>query len=447
MTYSTLWLAQTQFFVGLGFMLLFLVLEFGLAWVLLYFRVMAVRGSVPAGWLAAYRFWVRVFALAFILGFAAGVSVLIQFGSVWPYLMSKIGDVAGPLLAVTILSMFLFKSCFLGAMLFGGRRLSDRVHTVVVAMVAIGVTLSSFFLLALISWLHTPSGARLVNGQYVVDDAIQVLFSPALPWYSILFVAIAMLVTAFLMLATVAGQAARNPGGVAYRPVFRTALAGALAGVVLHGAAVVGTTYMAAQHQPAKAAALAGYWHSGSEPEWVVAGWPDAATASNRFAWVWQARKAWWLGADDESGWRGLDQFSGMTPPVALTFWSFRVAGIASLFMAVLAVLVAWRLRRHRYDLAAFSGKWSMLLKVAAASGGVLVWATMGYVHFGAFPYAVYETITLSEVVTPVSFPILLGTSIVYALCYGFLLTGFLYLLRYISRYGVIPVSRRRRRA
>lgn len=447
MTHSTLWLAQIQFFSGFGFMLLFLVLEFGLAWVLLYFRIRAIQSSSPAGWVAAYRFWVRVFALAFILSFAAGLPVLIQFGSLWPGLLGKIGDVAGPLVAATILSMFVFKSCFLGAMLFGLRRLSDTIHTIVVAMVAVGVTLSSFFLLALVSWTHTPAGATLVNGQYVVHDAMQVLFNPALPWYGALFVAVSLLAVAFLMMAVVAGQAARNPAGEAYRLVFRTALCVAAMGVVLHGFALGGTMQLAAQYQPAKAAAVAAYWHSGPVPEWLVSGWPDAAASSNRFAWVWQGWGASWLAPDIAGGWRGLDQFSGMAPPVALTFWSFRVAGAIGVLMALTAVVIVVRLRRRDYDPAGLSVRWRHFLKLMAALGGLMVLACVAYLQFGVFPYAVYETITLSEVMAPLPVFTLLGASVVYGACQVALLVGFLYLLRYISRYGVIPVARRRGRA
>src|SRR3546814_13277197 len=92
MTYSTLWLTQIQFFSSLGFMLLFLVIELGLAWVLLYFKWRSL-GPDHAAWTAAYRFWVRVFALAFILRFAASLPVLIQFGSLLPTPMGKIGKI------------------------------------------------------------------------------------------------------------------------------------------------------------------------------------------------------------------------------------------------------------------------------------------------------------------------------------------------------------------
>lgn len=428
-------------------MLLFLVLEFGLAWILLLFRVMATRSASPARWVAAYRFWVRVFALAFILSFAAGLPVLIQFGSLWPQLMEKIGDIAGPMLAATILSMFVFKSCFLGTMLFGWRRLSNAVHTTVVAMVAIGVSLSSFFLLSLISWTHTPNGASLLDGQYVVTDSLQVVFSPALPWYAALFVAVSLLAVAFLMLSVVAGQASRNPAGESYPAVFRTAMVIGVAGLILHSIALGGTTRIAAEYQPAKAAAMAGYWRTGSSPDLVLAGWPDPGTGRNHFDWVLTGKGASWLGTDATGEWRGLDQFSGMMPPVALTFWSFRVAILATMLMVVFMGVLALRLRPHRYDPAGLSDRWRYALNVMAGLGGIMVLACVAYVQFGAMPYAVYETITLSEVMTPIPVSSLLVTTVMYSGCYVLLLAGFLYLLRYIARYGVIPVARRRGRA
>lgn len=446
MTHSTLWLAQIQFFSSFGFMLLFLVLEFGLAWVLLFFRIKAA-GAHGAPWMAAYRFWVRVFALAFILGFAAAFPVLIQFGSIWPDLLGKIGDVAGPLIAAGVLSTFIFKSCFLGAMLFGLRRLTATAHILVVAMVAVGVSLSSFCLLALVSWTHTPSGATLVNGQYVIDDAMQVLFSPALPWYAGLFVTVSMLAVAFLMMAVVVGQSARNPASESYRLVFRAALTVALAGVVLHPVFFWGTAQLATQYQPAKAAAVAAYWESGSSPDLVVAAWPDAVAASNRLAWSWRGRASFLVASDSHGGWRGLDQFSGMAPPVALTFWSFRIVVLTGLLMAIMAVVTFLRVRGHRYDPSILSRRWCRSLKLMGTSGGIMLLAGMAYVQFGVFPYAVYGTVTLSEVVAPVSLLALVTTNVVYAGCYLALGIGFFHLLRYISRYGVIPVGRRRGRA
>ncbi len=427
-------------------MLLFLVIELGLAWVLLYFKLRSL-GADYAPWTDAYRFWVRVFALAFILSFAASMPVLIQFGSLWPALMDKIGNVAGPLLAAAILSAFIFKSCFLGAMLFGQRYVSDKVHALLVFMVAVGVLVSSFWLLVLLSWMHTPAGVDWVDGQYHVLNWTDVLFNPSLPWYAGLFVLASALTVAFLMLGVVAGQTLRRPIDESGRLVFKMAAHMAGVAVVLLALTVAGTAQMTARYQPAKAAAAAAYWHSGQQPDLVLFALPDARAAVNRFAWVWRDAGSLWLGRDGNGALRGLDHFSGMTPPVILTFWSFRLAVAAGLLMALAAVFTLWRARRVHYDPGALSRGWRHMLRGMTFSGWVPLLAGLAYLLFGSFPYAVTGTITISEITGSTHFDVLLGGYIAYLAFYGVFLAGFLQLLRHIARYGVVPIARRRGRA
>ena len=446
MMHSTLWLSQIQFFSSLGFMLLFLVIELGLAWVLLYFKLRSL-GADRAPWTEAYRFWVRVFALAFILSFAASMPVLIQFGSLWPQLMDKIGDVAGPLLAAAILSSFIFKSCFLGAMLFGQRYVSDKVHALLVFMVAVGVLVSSFWLLVLLSWMHVPAGVNWVDGQYHVQNWWGVLLNPALPWYAGLFILGSALTVAFLMLGVVAGQTLRRPVDESGRLVFKTALYIAAVSVLLQGLVMAGTGHMTVKHQPAKAAASAAYWQSGQQADLVLFAWPDAEAAVNRAAWVWRNAGAFGVSRDDNGSLRGLDQFSGMMPPVALTFWSFRLAFLTGLLMALAAFITLWRAHKVHYDPGALSRGWRHVLAGMTFSGWVLLIAGLAYLLLGSLPYAVTGTITVSEIAGDIDFDILLGGYIAYLIFYGLFLVGFLQLLRHIARYGVVPIARRRGRA
>lgn len=427
-------------------MLLFLVIELGLAWVLLYFKLRSL-GTHHAPWTEAYRFWVRVFALAFVLSFASSMPVLIQFGSLWPSLMEKIGDVAGPLLAAAILSTFIFKSCFLGAMLFGQRYVSDRVHAVLVFMVALGVLVSSFWLLVLLSWMHAPAGVSWTEGQYHVMDWWSVLLNPALPWYAGLFVLASALTVGFLMLGVAAGQTLRRPVNESGRLVFKTALHIVSVAVLLQALVVAGTGQMTARYQPAKAAAAAAYWHSGTQPDLVFFAWPDAQAAVNRGAWVWRNGGSVWLGRDSSGNLRGLDHFSGMTPPVSLTFWSFRLAVLIGFLMALVALCTLWRARRVNYDPGALSRGWRHVLSSMSFAGWPMLLAGLAYLFFGSFPYAVTGTITVSEIVGDVHFDALLGGYIAYLVFYGVVMAGFFQLLRHIARYGVVPIARRRGRA
>ncbi len=427
-------------------MLLFLVIELGLAWVLLYFKVRSL-GADNAPWTEAYRFWVRVFALAFVLSLASGMPVLIQFGSLWPALMDKIGNVAGPLLAAAILSTFIFKSCFLGAMLFGQRYVSDKVHALLVLMVAMGVLISCFWLLVLVSWMHTPAGVSWTEGQYHVLDWWTVLFNPSLPWYAAIFILSSALTVGFLMLGVGAAQALRRPVNESERLVFRTAVYIACVATVLQGLAVAGSGQMTAQYQPAKAAATAAYWRSGPQADLVLFAVPDEQAGANRLAWTWRNAGSYWLQRDDSGNLRGLDRYAGMAPPVGLTFWSFRLAVLVGLAMALVALVTLRRTRRAHYDPGALSRGWRHVLAWMTFSGWVLLLAGLAYMFFGSFPYAVTGTVTVSEIVGDIHFDALLGGYIAYLALYGVLLLGFFQLLRHIARYGVVPIARRRGRA
>jgi len=446
MTNATLWFSQIQFFLSLGFMSLFLLIELGLAWVLLFFKLAAHR-SGQAGWTLAYRFWVRVFALAAILTLASSMPVLIQLGSLWPALMDKIGNLAGPLLAGAILTTFIFKSCFLGAMLFGQRRLSERLHTMVVLMVAVGATLAALWGVALLSWMQSPAGALLVNGQYLVTDWYEAVFNPMLGWLCGLLGASAALTVAFLMLGVVAGQTLLHPPGDSERLAFRCALSVAVAGVVALGIAVAGYGLTVARHQPAKAAATAAYWRTGEQPDLVLFAWPDTAQGRNRAALTWRHAGGKWLGRDAQDRRLGLDSFSGMAPPVPLTFWSFRaLLGVAGL-MGLAAWLTYLRLRKRQFDPAGLPPWWRRLLAGMAFSGWLLGLAGLCHVLFGLAPYAVNHTITLSEIAGTATPEALAGGIAAHLLVYGVLMLGFFQLLRHNARHGVVPVARRRGRA
>ncbi|HZH57873.1 MAG TPA: cytochrome ubiquinol oxidase subunit I [Burkholderiaceae bacterium] len=444
MSYSALWLSQAQFFISLSFLLLFLLLEIGLAWALVVFKLRGQWGD-PRG-TQAYRFWVRVFALAFVLSFAAAVPVMVQLGSLWPLLMERIGDVAGPLLAAAVFTVFLFRACFVGAMLFGQRRLSDRAHTVLVALVALGVTLSALWPMALFSWMRTPAGAFFSNGQYVVTEWSRVILNPSFPWYAALLFTLALAASCLFMLGVSALQSLRRALPDADRMVFNGAARAAVFFLLVLGALAVQAGRELAEHEPARAAAAAGYWQSGPEPSFSLFSIRDPATGGDRWAWRWPQLGGAFL-ARDAAGYRGLDQFSGMDPPWGLTFWSLRLGALALLLCLVLAALAWWRLHAHDGN----PGLLPVWLRRALVAGGFGGWlialAGFGHVFIGAYPYAVAGTVTYSEVLaeTPVAVLVAggLGLLTAYALC----IAGFMRLLWHIVRYGVVPVARRRGRA
>ena len=161
---DALLLARVQFGANITFHILFPTISIGLGWVLLFFKL-RYAATRDDKWMGAYRLWVKVFALTFALGVVSGITMSFQFGTNWPGYMNTVGNVAGPLLAYEVLTAFFLEATFLGIMLFGTGRVSERIHTLATWLVAIGTTISAFWILALNSWMQTPVGFEMRDGK------------------------------------------------------------------------------------------------------------------------------------------------------------------------------------------------------------------------------------------------------------------------------------------
>ena len=160
-------LARIQFAANISFHILFPTITIGLAWILLFFRVRHTYSSDPI-WENAYLFWVKIFALTFAIGVVTGITMSFQFGTNWPGFMERVGNIAGPLLGYEVLTAFFLEASFLGIMLFGRARVSNRVHLFSTSMVAIGTTTSAFWILSLNSWMQTPTGYFVENEVFLL---------------------------------------------------------------------------------------------------------------------------------------------------------------------------------------------------------------------------------------------------------------------------------------
>ena len=122
---DALLLARMQFAANITFHILFPTISIALGWVLLFFRLRWLSDTHERGWLDAYRFWTKVFALSFALGVVSGITMSFQFGTNWPGYMERVGNIAGPLLAYEVLTAFFLEAGFLGVMLFGHGKVSE----------------------------------------------------------------------------------------------------------------------------------------------------------------------------------------------------------------------------------------------------------------------------------------------------------------------------------
>src|SRR5947208_15583786 len=258
-TAEALLLARAQFGLNIGFHILFPSLTIALGWLLLYFRVCYARSGDPA-WLVTYKLWTKVFALSFAMGVVSGITMSFQFGTNWPGYMQRVGNIAGPLLAYEVLTAFFLEATFLGVMLFGMNRVPGWVHVFSAAMVAVGTTISAFWILALNSWMHTPAGHVMDGSQIIAGEWLQVIFNPSFPYRFTHMLLASGLTASFVVAGLSAWRLLHAGGDASARKTLRTGLvlAAVLAPLQLPGGSLRGRDALA--DQPARIAAIEAIW-------------------------------------------------------------------------------------------------------------------------------------------------------------------------------------------
>jgi len=334
---EVLLLARAQFGLNIGFHILFPSLTIALAWILLYFRI-RYASSGDAAWLATYKLWTKVFALSFAMGVVSGITMSFQFGTNWPGYMLKVGNIAGPLLAYEVLTAFFLEATFLGVMLFGMNRVPGWVHIFSSAMVAIGTTISAFWILALSSWMQTPTGHVMDGGQIIAGDWLQVIFNPSFPYRMTHMLLASGLTAAFVVAGLSAWRLLRASEDVSARKTLRFSLV--LAAVLAPLQIFVGDLHglNTLERQPAKIAAIEAIWKTQKGAPLVLFAVPDDDRRRNDFAIEIPKAASLILKHDGDAELKGIDAFAPDAPPVAPVFFSFRVM----VGLGMLMLLLGW---------------------------------------------------------------------------------------------------------
>jgi cytochrome d ubiquinol oxidase subunit I len=432
-------LGRLQFAANITFHILFPTITIALGWMLLLFRVRWLRTG-DAAWLVAYRLWTKVFALSFALGVVSGVTMSFQFGTNWPGFMERVGNVAGPLLGYEVLTAFFLEAAFLGIMLYGGDRVSERTRLVATLLVAVGTTLSAFWILSLNSWMHTPQGHVVRGGEFFVASWAAVVFNPSFP-YRLAHVLLASgLTVAFLLAGVSAWQLLRGHGGAAATRVLRV---GIVAGAVLIPLQVaVGDLHglNTLEHQPAKIAAMEGVWTTTRGAPLLLVAWPDPESRSNRFALGIPRGASLILTHAADGEVQGIDAFPDAAPPVRPVFIGFRVmvgTGLVMLVAAWTGVVVG---RRHRWDPARLP-RWLLRGYAALMFSGWLASVAGWYVtEIGRQPFLVYGLLRTAEAASATPAAWIAGTLAAWLLLYAVLIAAYVsVLLRLAAKADAAP--------
>ncbi len=426
---DALLLSRLQFAANISFHILFPMISIALAWVLLFFKL-RFNATGDEKWMNAYRFWVKVFALTFALGVVSGITMSFQFGTNWPGFMNTVGNIAGPLLAYEVLTAFFLEATFLGIMLFGFKRVGNRMHTVATVLVAVGTSLSAFWILALVSWMHTPAGFEMRDGVAHATNWMEVIFNPSFGYRLVHTMLASFLTVSFLLMGLSAYRTLRNDATPAVSAVLRMGviMAAVLTPVQIFTGDMHGLNTL--EHQPAKVAAMEALWETQRGAPLVLFGLPDAETQSNRFAIELPGMASLILTHDMQGELKGINEFPGAHPPVAPVFWSFRVMVGTGVLMLLVSWVSAWSIKR-RSRLPPMLLKGLVVMTFAGWVGVLSGWYTT---EIGRQPFLVTGVLRTADAVTSVPAANIGLTLALYLLLYAVLITAYITVVFYLAR-------------
>ena len=441
-------LARIQFAFTVSFHFLFPAFTIGLA------SYLAVLNGLwlwtgKHHYLELFRYWVKIFALAFAMGVVSGIVMSYQFGTNWSVFADKAGPVIGAPMAYEVLSAFFLEAGFLGIMLFGRERVGAGLHMFATAMVAIGTFFSAFWILSVNSWMHTPAGFRIdeITGQFLPTDFWEVIFNPSFPYRLAHTVTAAYLTTAFI----VGGVAAwhllkrRREGtkpSAATMTMFSMAMwmAAIVAPVQIFLGDLHGINTL--EHQPQKVMAMEGHYesHPNGAPLYLF-GIPNDEEQRLDYAVGIPKLSSLILKHDLNAPLAGLDTIpDDEQPPVFIVFWSFRIMVAIGFAMLGLGAWSLWaRWKGQLYDM-----PWMHRAAVAMTPSG-LVAVLAGWIttEVGRQPYTVYGFLTTANSAAPLDAPAVATSLVAFVVVYFALFgAGTFYILRLMSRPPVFDEPR-----
>ena len=426
-------LARLQFAANITFHILFPTISIAMGWFLLFFKNRFVSTG-EQHWMDAYQFWVKIFALTFALGVVSGITMSFQFGTNWPGFMNTVGNVAGPLLAYEVLTAFFLEATFLGIMLFGRGRVSEGVHTLATwLVVALGTTASAFWILALNSWMHTPAGFEMINGQAHVTSWFEVIFNPSFPYRMTHMLIASGLTGSFLLAGISAYRWLKNDRAKDVMASLRTGVM--VAAVLIPVQIVVGDLHglNTLKYQPAKLAAMEGIWETQKGVPAVLFAIPDQATQSNLYEIAIPKLASFYLTHDWNGEVKGIKEFGDQHPPVGPVFWAFRIMVGVGLLMLAVSWFASYELKIKN----TLSQRTAMVLVAMTFAGWVALVSGWYVTEIGRQPWLVHGVLTTAQAASQVPAGNIALSLAMYLTLYAALLSAYVSVVFYLAKKAV----------
>jgi cytochrome d ubiquinol oxidase subunit I len=391
-------LSRLQFAFTISFHIIFPSFTIGLAAWLTVLEALRLKTGRPA-YRVLFDFWLKIFGVAFGLGVVSGIVMGFQFGTNWNVFARMAGSIQGVLLSYETFTAFALEAGFFGVLIFGRSRVPPWFYLLSTAMVALGTTLSAFWIMVNNSWMQAPVGYAVGNGVFVPDDWTKIIFNPVV-WVRFPHMLLAAYLTgAFCVAATGAWYLLRREYHAEAHIMLRMGLGlgAVLIPVQLFFGHLVGDYVH--DYQPAKFAAIEARWHDEQPASEVLIAIPNEATESNDYEIKIPVLGSLIGSMSFHSKEVGLTDFPPQDrPPVLIPFFAFRIMVGCGLIMLALAWFGSYlnlknRIEQKRWLL------WLLFLSFSLPFVAILTgWFTA---EVGRQPWVVYGVLRTANAMTP----------------------------------------------
>jgi cytochrome d ubiquinol oxidase subunit I len=324
-------------------------------------------------------------------------------------------------------------------MLFGWDKVGRAGHFAATVLVAIGTLISTFWILASNSWMHTPQGYAIQNGHVVPVDWFAIIFNPSFPYRLVHMTIAAFVVVSLLVAATGAWHLLKGARDPATKTMFSMSLWMLL--ILAPVQALVGDQHglNTRQYQPAKIAAIEGLWETEQGGTALnLIGFPDMNAEVTRYAIQVPHLGSVILTHSWDGAIRGLKEFPKEDrPDSSIIFWTFRLMAGLGMLMILLALL-GLLLRRHQRLFESRVYQWLAL--AMGPTGYVALIAGWVTTEVGRQPWVIYGLMRTSQAMSPITARqvgiSLMVFIIVYGLAFG---TGIHYILKLLRHGPSLP--------
>lgn len=400
-------LSRLQFAVTAAFHILWPVLTIGLSIFLAIIEGMWLKTGDEV-YYRHFKFWGKLFFLTFAFGVVSGIPLEFQFGTNWGQISTAGGDVFGRMVSFEGTMAFTLEATFFGIMMFGMNRVSPRMHFFSTLMVALGSSLSAFWIMVANSWMQTPSGGSLVDGRFVVSSFRDVMFNPAMVW-GVLHMWVSALVVSLFVLGGVSAWYIRKGREAAFfSKTFKMALLAAVILMPLQLYLGDGSGIVVYERQPAKLAGMEAHWQTnspGTGASWKVLAWPDEQKQENS----WELSIPYGLSLAATRSLTGrvkglLDFPKAERPPVLIPFYALRIMILIGVLLFLLTLRTAWVWYKGKLSPDRITAQRGLLLSWMIAGPLSMIAMEAGWMtrEIGRQPWLFYGLLRTDEAASPV---------------------------------------------